>query len=68
MYSAILGWLMSLGLVTANWIPFVFAALSALNFMLRIQGEEQMMLQQFGDEYREYMRRTGRFRPAPPKV
>ena len=68
MYSAILGWMMSLGLVTANWIPFVFAALSALNFMLRIQGEEKMLLQQFGDEYREYMRRTGRFLPALLKV
>jgi protein-S-isoprenylcysteine O-methyltransferase Ste14 len=68
MYSAIVGWMISLGLVAANWIPFVFATLSALNFMLRIQGEEKMMLQQFGDEYREYMNRTGRFLPAPSKV
>ena len=64
MYAAILGWLISLGLAGATWIPFVFAALSALNFMLRIQGEEKMMLQQFGDEYREYMTRTGRLLPA----
>jgi protein-S-isoprenylcysteine O-methyltransferase Ste14 len=41
MYSAFLGWTMSLGLVAANWIPFAFAALGALNFMLRIQGEEK---------------------------
>jgi protein-S-isoprenylcysteine O-methyltransferase Ste14 len=68
MYSAIVAWMISLGLVAANWTPFVFAALGALNFMLRIQGEEKMMLQQFGDEYREYMRRTGRFLPAPPKA
>jgi protein-S-isoprenylcysteine O-methyltransferase Ste14 len=67
MYSAIVGWMISLGLVTANWIPFVFATLSALNFMLRIQGEEKMMLQQFGDEYREYRKRTGRLLPVPPK-
>jgi protein-S-isoprenylcysteine O-methyltransferase Ste14 len=67
MYSAIVGWMISLGLVAANWIPFVFATLSALNFMLRIQGEEKMMLQQFGDEYREYMKRTGRLLPVPPK-
>lgn len=64
MYSAILGWMMSLGLVSASWIPFVFAALGALNFRLRISGEEKMMLQQFGDEYREYLRRTGRFLPG----
>ena len=64
MYSAILGWMMSLGLVAANWTPFAFAALGALNFILRIQGEEKMMLQQFGDEYREYMKRTGRLLPV----
>ena len=64
MYSAILGWMMSLGLVAANWIPFAFAALSGLNFMLRMQGEEKMMLQQFGDEYRAYMKRTGRLLPV----
>jgi protein-S-isoprenylcysteine O-methyltransferase Ste14 len=64
MYSAILGWMMSLGLVAGNWIPFVFASLSALNFILRIQPEEKMMLQQFGDEYRAYMKRTGRLLPV----
>jgi protein-S-isoprenylcysteine O-methyltransferase Ste14 len=68
MYSAILGWMMSLGLVSANWIGFAFAALVTLNFILRIQGEEKMMLQQFGDEYREYMKRTGRLLPVPQKV
>jgi protein-S-isoprenylcysteine O-methyltransferase Ste14 len=64
MYSAIVGWLMSLGLVAPNWIAFVFAALAALHFMLRIQGEEKMMLQQFGDEYREYIKGTGRLLPG----
>jgi protein-S-isoprenylcysteine O-methyltransferase Ste14 len=63
MYSAIVGWMLSLGLVAGNWIPFVFAALGALNFVLRIQGEERMMSEQFGDEYREYMKRTGRLLP-----
>jgi protein-S-isoprenylcysteine O-methyltransferase Ste14 len=64
MYSAILGWIMSLGLVAANSIPLAFAALGALNFILRIPPEEKMMLQQFGDEYREYMKRTGRLLPV----
>jgi len=57
-YCAIVGWLMSLGLVAANWTPFVFAALAALHFLLKIQREEKMMVEQFGDEYREYMKRT----------
>jgi protein-S-isoprenylcysteine O-methyltransferase Ste14 len=64
MYSAIVGWMMSLGLVAPNWLAFVFAALAALHFMLRIEREEKMMLQQFGNEYREYMKRTGRLLPV----
>ena len=64
MYSAIVGWMMSLGLLASNWTAFVLAALAALHFTLRIQREEEMMLQQFGDEYREYMKRTGRLLPV----
>ena len=64
MYSAILGWLMSLGLVAANWTAFVLAALGTLIVFLRIQGEEEMMLEKFGDEYREYMKRSGRLLPV----
>jgi len=29
----------------------------------RMRVEEQMMLEQFGDEYQEYLERTGRFFP-----
>jgi len=63
MYTAILIWVASLGLVMANWIPILFAALAAVFLVARVPQEEQMMLEQFGDEYREYMRRTGRFLP-----
>jgi protein-S-isoprenylcysteine O-methyltransferase Ste14 len=64
MYSAILGWLMSLGLVAANWTSFVLAALGTLIVLIRIRREERMMLQHFGDEYREYIKRTGRLLPS----
>ena len=63
MYTAIIGWMASLGLVAGSWAPLVFAALAAMNFMLRIPPEERMMLQRFGDEYRAYMKRTGRLLP-----
>jgi protein-S-isoprenylcysteine O-methyltransferase Ste14 len=63
MYSAILGWLMSLGLVAANWTSFVLAALGTLIVLIRTRREEKMMLEQFGDDYREYMERTGRLLP-----
>jgi protein-S-isoprenylcysteine O-methyltransferase Ste14 len=64
MYTAIIGWLASLGPVAGSWLPLVFAGLAALNFILRIQPEEKMMLQRFGDEYRAYMKRTGRLLPV----
>ena len=55
---------MSLGLVAASWIPLAFATLGAFHFRLRIQAEEKMMSEQFGEEYSVYMKRTGRLFPA----
>jgi protein-S-isoprenylcysteine O-methyltransferase Ste14 len=51
-------------LLTANWFIGVtwICGLTAIIF-LRINREEKMMLQIFGDRYRIYMRRTGRFIP-----
>ena len=66
MYSAILGMVdESLGLVGANWTPLVFAGLGTLIVLFRTQREEKMMLEQFGDEYREYIKQTGRLLPVP---
>jgi protein-S-isoprenylcysteine O-methyltransferase Ste14 len=63
LYSAMFGWAFALGLVTANWIFVVMAVLSIAGTMVRIPKEEQMMLEAFGDEYKAYMQRTGRFLP-----
>jgi protein-S-isoprenylcysteine O-methyltransferase Ste14 len=63
MYTAMLGWAVSLALVTANWVFVFMVALTAVMMVSRTPKEEQMMIEQFGDEYREYMRRTGRFLP-----
>jgi protein-S-isoprenylcysteine O-methyltransferase Ste14 len=63
MYTAILAWATSLGFVIANWVPIFFAVSAAGILVARAPREEQMMLDQFGDEYREYMNRTGRFLP-----
>ena len=47
-------------LLLANWIagPAALVAVAAL-VIVRVPNEEAMMIGQFGDEYREYMRRTG---------
>lgn len=63
LYSAMFGWAVSLGLLTANWIFVAMAVLSIAGTMVRIPKEEQMMLEAFGDKYKVYMQRTGRFFP-----
>ena len=63
MYTAILGWAVGLGFVIASWVLVLFAAWVAAILVLRVPREERMMLEQFGDEYRGYMKRTGRFLP-----
>ena len=64
MYSA--NWLMMIGqaLVLSNWIAG-FGGLVAFAYMYlsRVAKEEQMMLEQFGEPYRNYMAHTGQIVP-----
>jgi protein-S-isoprenylcysteine O-methyltransferase Ste14 len=63
LYTAMFGWGTSVALVTANWV-FVFLAMAAIaGPVARVPREEQMMLEEFGEEYKAYMQRTGRFFP-----
>jgi protein-S-isoprenylcysteine O-methyltransferase Ste14 len=64
MYSSIWLWGLSQGMMLANWFAgwSVIPAFAALYF-IRMPREEQLMFQQFGQEYREYMQRTGRLWP-----
>jgi protein-S-isoprenylcysteine O-methyltransferase Ste14 len=50
-------------LVSANLLFLIYYALAVLLITLRIPKEERMMLEQFGEEYRVYMKRTGRLLP-----
>ena len=63
LYTGIFGWCISLSLLTANWIFFGICTLSFAGLLWRVPKEEQMMLEAFGDEYKVYMKRTGRFSP-----
>ena len=63
MYTAIFLWALGASLITSNWFIFLFPLAFALFFILRVPNEEKMMIETFGDEYREYMKRTGRFLP-----
>jgi protein-S-isoprenylcysteine O-methyltransferase Ste14 len=63
MYTAMFGWGMALALVTAHWIFVVLAVLAIAGLIARVPREEQMMIEEFGEEYQAYMQRTGRFFP-----
>jgi protein-S-isoprenylcysteine O-methyltransferase Ste14 len=63
LYMAMFGYSASLGLVTASWFFVAFAVLAIAATLARVPKEEQMMIGEFGEEYRAYMQRTGRFFP-----
>lgn len=63
LYSAMFGWTAALCLLTANWIFVALAMLSISGTIARIPKEEKMMIETFGEEYKVYMQRTGRFFP-----
>ncbi len=63
LYSAMFAWAIALALLSANWILVAMAVLSIAGTVVRVPKEEKMMLAAFGDEYRAYMQRTGRFFP-----
>lgn len=51
-------------LLTANWfIGLTWMMGLSLIVLLRVKREEAMLVERFGEEYRIYMRRTGRFLP-----
>jgi len=62
-YLALMSFMTSIALVTANWLFIALLVFSIVDLTLRIPKEEQMMIARFGDEYKAYMKRTGRLLP-----
>lgn len=50
-------------LVAANWYLFACGATAFALLVLRTRTEEQKLVERFGDAYKQYMERTGRFLP-----
>jgi protein-S-isoprenylcysteine O-methyltransferase Ste14 len=50
-------------LVAANWFIFAAGCLALSLLVIRTRKEEQNLIAKFGDDYRDYMQRTGRFVP-----
>ena len=63
MYTALNMFSFSLALMTSNILVLFFAILVIVPFPWIARMEEKMLLETFGEDYREYMRKTGRFFP-----
>ena len=60
MYASQWIWVIAQPLLLQNWIAgFLNLLVFILFYTLRVHAEEKMMLDTFGDEYREYMNKTG---------
>jgi len=58
-----MGFLGGIALITANWVLIAFLGVSIVDLVIRIPKEEQMMIEEFCDEYKAYMQKTGRLFP-----
>jgi protein-S-isoprenylcysteine O-methyltransferase Ste14 len=63
MYTSFFAVLAADFLITANWLIGLLGLVYSLVIIERVGLEERLLLESFGDEYRRYMRRVGRFFP-----
>ena len=54
---------MSFGMMADNWFIALLGILTFILMAIRTPKEEANLIEKFGDEYREYMKRTGRYLP-----
>lgn len=62
-YGAVTLFLLGLSLVASNWFLLLTGAVVVTLLVIRTRREEDHLLRRFGDDYRQYMNRTGRFLP-----
>ncbi len=63
MYTAFFGSSLAFFLLSANWVIGLAGLGTSILGASRVHKEEALMIEEFGDEYRAYMKRTGRFLP-----
>jgi protein-S-isoprenylcysteine O-methyltransferase Ste14 len=54
---------LALGVIADSWLIVLLAVLAFILLAMRTPSEEAHLIDKFGDEYREYMRQTGRYLP-----
>jgi protein-S-isoprenylcysteine O-methyltransferase Ste14 len=55
--------IVAVSLIAANWFLAVTGGVALFLLIIRTRTEEQHLVARFGDSYRSYMERTGRFLP-----
>ena len=63
MYTVIFLQSLAYFLVSANWVIGIAGLGTSIFCVARVDEEEALMVEEFGDQYRAYMERTGRFLP-----
>ena len=62
-YDSVTLLILATSLITANWFLFLTCSVFWFLIIVRTRTEEEKLLARFGDSYRVYMERTGRFLP-----
>jgi protein-S-isoprenylcysteine O-methyltransferase Ste14 len=55
LHTAVIGYGMSIALLTSNWFFVGFAIIALIGVLARVPKEEQMMIQKLEEEYKAYM-------------
>lgn len=63
LYTIGSSFIVSFGMMADNWFIALMGMLAFIGMAIRTPKEEANLIEKFGDEYREYMKRTGRFLP-----
>ncbi|MHA1137111.1 MAG: isoprenylcysteine carboxylmethyltransferase family protein [Candidatus Thorarchaeota archaeon] len=63
MYTVFIVFTISIAIITTNLLCIICSILISCSFPSIAKSEELMLIDAFGDEYRSYMNRTGRFFP-----
>lgn len=63
MYTGLLIMGLSLGLALGTWLVPLATILVFALWVIRTRTEERYLVERFGDQYRDYMKRVGRFLP-----
>ena len=68
LYTIGSSFIVSFGMMADNWFITAFGILAFTLMASRTPKEEANLIEKFGDEYREYMKRTGRYLPRFPEL